>query len=145
MTIEEKIWTTLKNYNFTDYAVAGIMGNLFAESALKPNNLEDTKNRTYGMSDEVYTSSVDNGTYPFTKFANDGAGYGIAQWTSADRKKNLYYLCRGQNVSISDIDCQLTLLYKEVIDYGLFNKLNNANSIQDASTIFLTQFERPAD
>ena len=145
MTIEEKIWTTLKNYNFTDYAVAGIMGNLFAESALKSNNLEDTKNRTYGMSDEVYTSSVDNGTYPFTKFVNDGAGYGLAQWTSADRKKNLYYSCKGQGVSISDINCQLALLYKEVIDYGLFNKLNNANNIQDASTIFLTQFERPAD
>ena len=35
------IWDFLKGKGFNDYAVAGIMGNLYAESALIPNNLEN--------------------------------------------------------------------------------------------------------
>ncbi len=143
MTIEEKIWTNLKSRGLTDYAVAGIMGNLQAESCLRSNNLEDTRNKTFGMSDELYTSSVDNGTYTSTRFINDGAGYGIAQWTIADRKRKLYNICKGAGKSISDLNCQLNLLFQEVIDMNLFNELNNSQSIKEASNIFLKKFERP--
>lgn len=143
MTIEEKIWTNLKSRGLTDYAVAGIMGNLQAESCLRSNNLEDTRNKTFGMSDELYTSSVDNGTYTSTRFINDGAGYGIAQWTIADRKRKLYNICKGAGKSISDLNCQLNLLFQEVMDMNLFNELNNSQSIKEASNIFLKKFERP--
>ena len=44
MTTEQIIWSFLKSKNLTDYAVAGIMGNLQAESNLRSNNLEDTRN-----------------------------------------------------------------------------------------------------
>ena len=43
MTTEQIIWSFLKSKNLTDYAVAGIMGNLQAESNLRSNNLEDTR------------------------------------------------------------------------------------------------------
>ena len=145
MTVEQKIWTVLKQYGFTSITTAGIMGNLEAESSLKSNNLEDTRNATFGMSDELYTSSVDNGTYNVKKFIADKAGYGIAQWTSPERKDALYNLCKSQGKSISDLDCQLLLLYKEVISRGLFNKLNECNTVREASNIFLTKFENPAD
>lgn len=143
MTVEEKIWINLKEKGFTDIAIAGIMGNLQAESNLKSNNLEDTRNKTFGMSDELYTSSVDNGTYNSTRFIDDKAGYGIAQWTSSDRKRKLYNLCKGQGKSISDLNCQLLFLYQEVRERQLFDKLNNCQTIQEASNIFLTKFEIP--
>ena len=145
MTIEEKIWINLCSRGLTKIAVAGIMGNLQAESNLKSNNLEDTRNRTFGMSDELYTSSVDSGTYSKTKFVNDKAGYGLAQWTTKDRKEYLYNICKGAGKSISDLNCQLDVLYRELINMGLLNDMNNARTVDDASTIFLKRFEIPLD
>ena len=142
MTTEQIIWNFLKTKNLTDYAVAGIMGNLQAESSLRSNNLEDTRNATLG-SDEVYTRNVDNGSYTRFSFIHDGAGYGLAQWTSSDRKGGLYDLCKVNKKSISDITCQLTFLYEELKKRNLINEINKATSVQDASTIFLKKFENP--
>ena len=36
---EEKIWNFLKEKIINEYGVAGLMGNLYAESALNPLNL----------------------------------------------------------------------------------------------------------
>jgi hypothetical protein len=36
---EQIIWQYLKSQGLTNAGVAGLMGNLFAESALRPNNL----------------------------------------------------------------------------------------------------------
>lgn len=59
------------------YGVAGLMGNLYAESGLRSNNLQNSFEKKLNMSDEAYTRAVDNGTY--TNFINDSAGYGLAQ------------------------------------------------------------------
>ena len=144
MTTEQTIWSFLKSKNLTDYAVAGIMGNLQAESSLRSNNLEDTRNAQLG-SDEIYTRNVDNGSYTRFSFINDGAGYGIAQWTSSDRKAGLYDLCKTNKKSISDLTCQLTFLYEELKKRNLVEEMNKASSIQDASTIFLKKFEAPTN
>lgn len=41
-TNEEKIWNYLKSKGLSDYGAAGLMGNLYAESGLRPNNLQNT-------------------------------------------------------------------------------------------------------
>ena len=38
-TNEEKIWNFLQNAINNKYGTAGLMGNLYAESGLRPNNL----------------------------------------------------------------------------------------------------------
>jgi hypothetical protein len=38
---EQRVWNFLKAKGFNDYGVAGLMGNLLAESGLRPNNMED--------------------------------------------------------------------------------------------------------
>ena len=144
MATEKTIWDFLKSKSLTDFAAAGIMGNLQAESNLRSNNLEDTRNATLG-SDEVYTKNVDNGRYTRSSFINDGAGYGLAQWTTKDRKSGLYDYCKTQGKSISDITCQLEYLYKELKEMNLLAAMNTAQSVRAASDIFLTRFERPRD
>ena len=84
---EEKIWKYLKKNGLNDYGVAGLMGNLYAESGLKPMNLQNSSERSIGMTDEEYTKAVDNGTY--CDFVTDRGGYGLAQWTYWSRKKAL--------------------------------------------------------
>ena len=41
-TNEQKIWNYLKENGFSDYGTAGLMGNLYAESGLRSNNLQNT-------------------------------------------------------------------------------------------------------
>ena len=142
---EEKIWNYLRERIHNDYGVAGLMGNLYAESGLRSNNLQNTYEKRLGMTDEEYTAAVDDGSYTEDKFIRDSAGYGLAQWTFWSRKENLYQ--RKGYKSIGDLDMQLDFLWWELSTgyKGTLQALQSASSIYEASTVVLTQFERPAD
>ena len=140
------IWDFLKKEGFSDFGVAGLMGNLDAESALRPNNLQDTYSRSLGLSDAEYTTKVDNGTY--TNFVRDSAGYGLAQWTYWSRKENLLNYAKSKNKSIGDLEMQLEFLVKELktsYKNSVYNILVNATTVQQASDVVLMNFERPAN
>lgn len=142
---EEKIWNYLKGKGLNSYGIAGLMGNLYAESALKPTNLQNSFEKKLGMSDDLYTTSVDNGDY--TNFVRDSAGYGLAQWTYWSRKQNLLNFVRERGKSIGDLEVQLDFLYKELSEgyKAVLSVLKTATSVRQASNAVLTQFERPAD
>lgn len=59
---EKTIWDFLYGKLGNAYGVAGLMGNLYAESALRPNNLQNTYEKKLGLSDAQYTAAVDNGS-----------------------------------------------------------------------------------
>ena len=144
LTNEERIWRFLKEMGLNDFAVAGIMGNLYAESGLSPINLENYYESKLGMTDEEYTAAVDNGSY--SKFIHDSAGYGLAQWTYWSRKQGLLEMAQGKGVSIGDLDMQLEYLWQEMLGYhGMMAKLKAATSVQEASNAVLLDFEHPAD
>lgn len=141
---EERIWQFLKGKGLSDYAAAGIMGNLYAESGLVPTNLEDYYECKLGMSDDEYTCAVDAGEYP--NFVHDRAGYGLAQWTYYSRKAGLLKYARAKGKSIGDLDMQLEFLWQELqLNQSLMDKLAEAGSVQEASNAVLFDFERPAD
>lgn len=142
-SVAQQVWNFLKDNKFNDYGAAGIMGNMYKESGLQPNNLQNTYNSKFGLSDEEYTKQVDNGTYK--NFSTDKGGYGLVQWTPSSRKSRLYNLAKERNKSVSDVGTQLDLMLKEITEYGLLGGLQYAKSVQDASDIFLTKFEKPAN
>ena len=127
------IYNFFKAKGLPDVSIAGILGNLNVESGLNSNNLQDTYNRSFGLTDDEYTSAVNNGTYGDNKFINDSAGYGLAQWTYHTRKKGLLDLVRANNKSISDFTTQLNYLYKELQDFGTLDKLKNYTDVKSAS------------
>lgn len=147
MTSEQKIWNFLLSKLNNEYGVAGMMGNLFAESGLRPNNLQNTFEISLGMTDAQYTAAIDNGSYSRDKFVHDSAGYGLAQWTFWSRKQNMYDYIKGKGKSIADLDEQLNYLWQELSNNykGMLPSLCNATNVYDASTVVLTQFERPSD
>lgn len=142
---EKILWKFLDAKGLNDYAKAGIMGNLFAESGLESNNLQNTFEKKLGMSDEEYTAKVDNGTYK--NFVRDGAGYGLCQWTFYTRKQGLFNYAKSLNVSIADFNMQCNYMWIEITKSykTMLNKLKKAKSVREASDIFLTEFERPAN
>lgn len=144
-TTEEKIWNFLKDNGLNDFGAAALMGNLYAESALRPTNLQNTYEKSLGMTDAEYTAAVDNGTY--CNFVKDCAGYGLAQWTYWSRKQNLLDFAKSAGKSIGDLEMQLTFLIKELKSgyASVLQTLKTATSILVASNAVLTKYERPAN
>ena len=141
---EKTIWDTLLSFIGNPYGVAGLMGNLCAESGLKANNLQNTGNNALGMTDEEFTAAMDTGAYE--NFVSDGYGYGLAQWTFHTRKAALLAYVKERGVSVGDLTAQLGFLCKELEGYKtVLSTLKSATSVRQASDIVLTQFERPAD
>lgn len=146
-TNEEKIWNYFKCKGFNDFGTAGMMGNLYAESGLKPNNLQNTGNTKLGMTDDEYVAAIDNGTYTKDQFVYDGQGAFLAQWTYWSRKKALYEFMVSRGVSIGDLEMQLDFIYKELTENykSLVTTLKTATSVLEASNAVLLKYERPAD
>lgn len=141
----EKIWNRLADEGFCDYGISGIMGNLEAESGLKPKNLQNSYEKKLGYTDNTYTAAVDDGSYG--NFVKDSAGYGLAQWTYWSRKQNMLNFARAAGKSIGDLEMQLDFLCKELKEsYStVYSALKTASSVREASDIVLMKFERPAD
>lgn len=146
ITNEEEIWHyLLKHGGYTKEGVAGLMGNLYAESGLKPNNLQNNGNRILGLTDEEFSDKVNNNEYTREQFINDKYGYGLAQWTFWSRKQSFYdyMIIRGR---IDDLKNQLDYLINEIRGYGLVQEvLKSTSSVREASNAVLLNYERPAD
>ena len=140
------IWDYFKAKGLNDFGIAGLMGNLYAESGLKPTNLQNTYEKKLGYTDAEYTAAVDQRKY--TNFVKDSAGYGLAQWTYWSRKQNLLNFAQSKNKSIGDLHMQLDFLYKELSEgykNSVLKVLCEAKSVLEASNSVLLKFERPAD
>ncbi len=139
------IWSYFQEKSFTNEGIAGLLGNLYAESHLLPINLQDTGNKALGMTDEEYIQAVDSGAYDCETFFTDGYGVGIAQWTYPSRKEELYKLAKARGVSIGDLDLQLDFLYHELNTNFKPVKLllETTDSVKTASDCVLLDFEKP--
>ena len=141
----EKAFNFLVGRGYTPAGAAGLLGNLHAESGVQSNNLQNTGNRSTGMSDEEYTSAVDSGTYG--NFVNDKHGYGLAQWTYHTRKQKLLDYAKSNGMSIGDLGMQLSYLDDEMKSTykSVYDILTTTNDLQTASNAVLHDFEAPKD
>lgn len=139
-----EIWGYFRAKGLTVYGIAGLMGNLYAESGLNPRNLQNTYEKSLHFTDASYTTAVDNGTY--ANFVYDKAGYGLAQWTYWSRKQALLAFAKAAGKSIGDLHMQLDFLWKELTESypGVLAVLKSATSVLEASNAVLLNFEKPA-
>lgn len=144
MSSEQSIWIFLLDKLGNAFGAAGLMGNLQAESALNPINLQQSYEKKLGFTDETYTSAVDDGSYD--NFVRDSAGYGLAQWTYWSRKQNLLNYAKGKGTSIGDLQMQLEFLWEELQGYKkVLPVLQSATDVRTASDAVLIHFEAPAN
>lgn len=159
-TIEEKIWFALLDAGYSKIAAVAVLGNLYAESGLRTNNLENYYESSLGYSDEEYTEAVNNGEYARDQFINDSAGYGLAQWTYYTRKEGLYDFAKSREASIDDVNIQIEYLIGEIslsggadgyasCEVGVtrhgynYYDFVNAETVEDATIAFCWIFENP--
>lgn len=139
----KQIWDYLYDKIKNKYGVAGMMGNLYEESRLKPVDLEKKYREEFGMTSEEYTKAVDNKSYK--KFTTDKAGYGLVQWTSQSRKAKLLQYATDHGKSIGDLNMQLDFFWKEINELypSVVEVLKNAQTVREASNKVLLEYEQP--
>ena len=139
---ERTVWDYFKNKGLTDEGIAGLMGNLQAESNIESVIYEDVYKSTLGLTNKQYVDKVNAGTY--TNFVNDAVGFGLAQWTYYTRKQALYNRCKGD---IGNLKCQLDYLYYELTtDFKpVLNVLKSSKDLSACTLKVMIDFENPAD
>lgn len=139
------IWDRLYAEIQNPYGVAGVMGNFKAESNLRANNLQNSYEKSLGMTDEQYTAAVDNGSY--ANFVHDSAGYGLYQATYWSIKASLLNYAKAQGKSIGDRDMQVDHFVKMMKENytAIWAALASAKTVREASDVVLLKFEHPAD
>ena len=147
MNDEKLIWDMLMEAIGNPYGVAGLMGNLFAESRLDSLCKTGGKNMDIiSLTPEEYASFVMDGKITPYDFAHDECAFGLAQWRYWSRKEALYLFIRENKMDISDVSAQVKFLLKEIRTYKtVWNTLLNAKSLKEASDIVMERYERPAN
>lgn len=155
------IWNYFLNRGYSKNAIAGIMGAWQTESANRALRLEGDylpKTKELGVSNILATpATLDSYTKNilFPAYKNSGMsikesaylynshyypGLGLAQWTGK-RAHNLRAYAAENNGDWRDLRTQLAFADKEINDYGLKNRLNNASSASAAAKIVAKKYE----
>ena len=142
--VAKNIWNILRKEGMSEVGAAALIGNMQAESALNPINVEDRMHSKLGWTDEQYTKAVDNNTY--TKFATDAYGYGLYQLTYGPRKRNFLAFAKSRGTSIGDTATQIYFCLKELKEEysGLWSYLRGTPDLYTATSRICKEFERPA-
>lgn len=140
---DRSIYNALIAGGMTPAGACGMMGNMYAESCLVSNNVQD--NCT--LSDHDYTYAVNNGIITRWQFMADGFGYGLCQWTYPGRKDHLYMFAREAGVSIGNEEMQVQFCLWELKNDGefaeLYKYLCETNNVVEAAERICKQYEKP--
>lgn len=132
----EKVYHYLISKGLAPHQVAGIMGNMQSEAHFEPRQEEYAYSAPPHLSDEVPANVTSKGQ----------PGYGIVQWTSPGRKDGLRAMASSQNLPASDLKVQLDYLWQELTTSykSTLDRIKQAGSYEEATNIFLSEFEIPA-
>jgi hypothetical protein len=136
-----EIYSILRAGGFTRAGALGMLGNMMAESSLKPNIVQ---RGMQNLSDEEYTRKADDGQIDFSR----PIGYGLVQWTFPQRKKNLLSYAQTYGVSVGDGSMQVNFCLLELQtqpEYSnLLRLLKTSDDIDTCSDRICDTYERPA-
>lgn len=131
---EEQTWNYLISKNLTPPQVAGIMGNLRAESGNNPRRVEDG----WGFPKEM-------DTVPPLVGPQGQPGFGIVQWTSPGRKQGLSDKSTSTGLKASDLGLQLDYMWNELTNthsyIATYNKIKQSSDYKEVSDIFGHEYE----
>lgn len=148
----------LETFEGNETAVYGVMCALMAESGCSPTATEATGK--WGISAADYTAQVNDGTVSKEEFINStyngiqgSRGYGIAQWSTTDRKKALYDFAeswaaeKGETFDIGGIDMQVAHLQETInTSYASMKEsLIKEKDMVKACYLWIATYEKPSE
>lgn len=136
----KEIYDILRAGGLTRAGALGMLGNMMAESGLKPDIAQRGMTK---LTDAEYTKEANEGKINFTR---DGVGYGLCQWTFWSRKQALYDYAKQCDVSVGDgmMQCDFVLLELREDYASLFSLLCSSDNIDECTDRICDTYERPA-
>lgn len=135
-----EIFDRLRQAGMTAEGACGMLGNMAAESAMRPDNAQDS----YGIPDSEYVEQVDAGVRDFI----DSVGFGLCQFTHPSRKRKLLDFARARGVSIADAEMQVDFVVKELTEEPEFadvrRTLFTSHDLMACTQIVMNVYENPA-
>ena len=153
MTRDERIkyiYDECRKVGITHHGAVGLLGNLQGESSqFDPMSLETLYANRFKLTDEEYTRRADAGekVYNSKTFVFDSAGYGIAQWTWWDRKRDLRDFAHKLGKSVGDLTAQVAYMFHEMQTRykKTWATLTATDDYREAVKICVTEYEKPAN
>ena len=125
-----------------DYGVAGLMGNLYAESGICPFRQQGMNYANSWTLTETFRQNNKN----YFVYYDGNTGYSLAQWTTYSRRSNYWDYIGGASYVGDNTKSAEFLLYELQTGYSsVYNSLVNATSIRGASDTVLVNYEAPQD
>ncbi len=147
----------LESFEGNETATIGVMCALMAESGCSPTATEAAGK--WGINVSEYTAQINDGSVTKEEFVNStykgvqgNRGYGIAQWSTVERKKQLYEYAekwsseQGREFDIGNIDMQVAHLQETInTSYSsLKQALIKETDIEEACYLWISTYERPS-
>ncbi len=132
-SMPQQVMDYLVAKGYTPAQAAGIVGNMYAESGVQPQRLQNTPNGVTTPADAI----------PSWKRKQ---GWGLVQWTPVDK---VIDAIKAEGKDPNDPHAQLDFLIEQLSPNGsehvAGNALRAATTPETAARVFLRLFERPAD
>lgn len=145
MSYHQTIYNLLRGYGFSEAGALGMLGNWECESNCEPYRVQGDYQASRAIS-KAYVNAIENGMSDKERFATDQKGFGLAQWTYPQRKRNLWDFAYGAMKPIDSCTMQVDFAMLELRNeyQSLLAFLKTTNDIQAACDRVCREYERPA-
>ena len=145
MSYHQTIYNLLRGYGLSEAGALGMLGNWECESNCEPYRVQGDYQASRAIS-KAYVDAITSGRMSEEQFARDGKGFGLAQWTYPQRKRNLYDFALGCMKPIDSCSMQVDFAMWELQNEysGLLPFLKSAEAIWDCTDRICREYERPA-
>ena len=151
MSYHQIIYNLLRGYGLSESGALGMLGNWECESNCEPYRVQGDFQPSRAIS-KAYVAAIENGTQDRERFATDQKGFGLAQWTYPQRKRNLWDAWKksGQQIDSCELQVSFAMWELQTEHPGLLEQLKHdplygiSESINFACMRICKEYERPA-
>ena len=145
MSYHQTIYNLLRGYGLSEAGTLGMLGNWECESGCEPYRVQGDYQASRAIS-KAYVNAIETGVSDRERFATDQKGFGLAQWTYPQRKRNLWDAWEADFCRIDDVAFQVEFAVDELrCEYSsLLNYLKQSETIYDCCDRICREYERPA-
>jgi len=149
MSYHQTIYNLLRGYGLSEAGALGMLGNWECESGCEPYRVQGDYQASRAIS-KSYVDAVESGRMSREQFAGDGKGFGEAQWTLPQRKKNLWDRWRLSSCRLDSVELQVEFAIWELgqaewcMGEALLPYLKTVEAIWDATDRICRKYECPA-
>lgn len=145
MSYHQTIYNLLRGYGLSEAGALGMLGNWECESGCEPYRVQGDYQASRVIS-KAYVEAIETHRMSKEQFATDQKGFGEAQWTYPQRKRNLWDAWQKSSLRIDSCELQVAFAMWELQNEysGLLNYLRTAEVIYDCTNRICREYERPA-